>query len=136
MAELYAEGGNYRIELEHRAAYCRVWTRRDVDSETGAGYARDKIQHFEALARGPADSMILDLIDAPPVAGPKTQGAIGEMLGAWESARRPIALVAGNDKVQALQLKRLAAQHAPRFCCVFVGLEAARDWMRQLGHGT
>ena len=135
MAALYAEGGNYRIELDDKTAHCRVWTRPDVDSQTGAGYAREKIGHFQALARGLADCMILDLIDAPPVAGPKTQEAIGEMLDAWEFARRPIALVAGDNKVQVLQLKRLAAQHAPRFCGVFVELEAAREWLRQLGRG-
>jgi hypothetical protein len=131
MVVLYAEGGNYRIELDQLTAYCRVWSRPDVDSQTGASYARDKIAHFQALARGQAECMILDLVDAPPVTGPRTQEALGEMLLCWEAAQRPIALVAGDNKVQLLQLKRLAASHAPRSARVFSDLNLARDWVRE-----
>lgn len=131
MVVLYAEGGNYRIELEQSSAYCRVFSRPDVDSATGASFAREKIAHFQALARGSADCMLLDLVDAPPVTGPKTQEALGEMLACWEVAQRPIALLSGDNKVQLLQLKRLVATYAPRYGRIFSGVDAAREWLRE-----
>ncbi len=136
MVVVYAEGGNYRIELDQSTAYCRVWSRPDVDSQTGAGFALEKIAHFQALARGQAECMILDLMDAPPVAGPKTQEALGEMLAAWEVTRRPIALVVGDNKVQLLQLKRLVVSHAPQCGRVFSSLALARDWLRARREGN
>ncbi|HEY6557469.1 MAG TPA: hypothetical protein VI072_09350 [Polyangiaceae bacterium] len=135
MVVVYAEGGNYRIELDQSTAYCRVWSRPDVDSQAGASFALEKIAHFQALARGQAERMILDLMDAPPVAGPKTQEALGAMLASWEAARRPIALVVGDNKVQLLQLKRLTVSHAPHYGRVFSDLDLARDWLSTLQQG-
>jgi hypothetical protein len=129
MPQIYAEGGNFRIELEDACAYCRVWTRPDVDSTVGAGYAREKVTHFDALARGPANRMIFDLSAAPPVAGPKTQESLGGMLAIWERVRRPIAVVAGENQVQLLQLRRLVAEYAPSCGAVFSDVSAARTWV-------
>ncbi len=130
MPRVYAEGGNYRIELDVGFAYCRVWARPDVDSIAGSRFAREKIGHFEALSRGVADGMILDLILAPPVTGPSTQESLGQMLAAWEHAGRPIAVVTGGTQIQLLQLRRLVATHAPRCGSVFSEPVGARDWVR------
>jgi hypothetical protein len=51
------------------------------------------------------------------------------MLDCWEAARRPIAILTGENKVQLLQLKRLVASHAPRHGAVFGDLELARSWI-------
>jgi hypothetical protein len=110
---LYAEGGNYRIDLQAGVATCRVWRRPDVDAQTGAAFAREKIAHFEALAEGPARAMIFDLRDAPPVTGPKTQEALGRMLAPFERAGRPVAVLVGDHAIQKLQMQRLVETAAP-----------------------
>jgi hypothetical protein len=130
MPELYAEGGNYFIELVDRFACCRVWTRPDLDSAAGARFAAEKVRHFQALSLGAANGMILDLSGAPPVAGPSTQASLGEMLAAWERVNRPVAVVAGGNQIQLLQLRRLVTSHAPRCGTVFTDLSAARAWVQ------
>lgn len=129
MTEIYADGGNYCIELEDSFAYCRVWTRPELDSAAGARFASEKVSHFEALSRGAAHGMLFDLSAAPPVAGPSTQASLGQMLAAWERVRRPVAVIAGANHVQLLQLRRLVASHAPRCGAVFTELSAARTWL-------
>jgi hypothetical protein len=130
MPSIYAEGGNYRIDLDAAIAYCQVWARPDVDSSVGAGFARETAQHFEALSLGLARGIIFDLTLAPPVTGPVTQESIGRMLEAWERAGRPMAVVVGGNQVQVLQLRRLVAAHAPRCGSVFTALTSARAWVR------
>ncbi len=129
MVTLYAEGGNYRIELDARIATCRVWRRPDVDAETGAAFAKEKVAHFDALARGAARALIFDLREAPPVTGPKTQEAIGRMVSAFERARRRVALVSGPSATQRLQLQRIVDASAPISGRVFVTPEDARAWI-------
>lgn len=128
MTTLVAEGGNYRIELDFDVATCRVWRRPDVDAETGAAYAKQKIAHFDALARGAARAMIFDLREAPPVTGPKTQEALGLMIAAFERARRRVAIVAGASATQRMQLQRIVDGSAPRSGRVFASLEDAQAW--------
>ncbi|HEY8429058.1 MAG TPA: hypothetical protein VIL20_11815 [Sandaracinaceae bacterium] len=129
MATLYAEGGNYRIELDaSRIASCRVWRRPDVDSETGAAWAREKVAYFDALASGDARAMIFDLRDAPPVTGPKTQEALGKMVSAFERHGRRIAIVTGPSPVQRLQLQRIVDEAAPTVGRVVTSLDEARAW--------
>jgi hypothetical protein len=130
MPKIFAEGGNFSIELDAGLAYCRVWARPDVDSATGARFAREKIAHFEALARGDARAIILDLTSAPPVTGPVTQESLGHMLAAWERAGRPIAVVVSDNPTQLLQLRRLVTTHAAHSGAVFSELSAARTWVR------
>ncbi|HJL18573.1 MAG TPA: hypothetical protein RMH99_23130 [Sandaracinaceae bacterium LLY-WYZ-13_1] len=130
MAELYAEGGNYRIELDDGIASCRVWRRPDVDAETGAAFAREKIAHFRALAVGRGRGMVFDLREAPPVTGPKTQEAVGQMFSAFESHHKPIAVVVGGKAVQKLQMKRLVGDTAPKHGAVFQDLDEAMAHVR------
>lgn len=130
MPVTYAEGGNYRIELRGGVAFCSVWRRPDVDSATGAEFARQKIAHFQKLARGEAAGMIFDLREAPPVTGPKTQEAIGQMLQAFEVAGLPMAVVVGDHSVQRLQLTRLVSEVAPARGGVFRTSEEAEAFVR------
>ena len=129
MGTLYAEGGNYRIELDASIATCRVWRRPDVDAETGAAFAKEKVAHFDALARGVARALIFDLRDAPPVTGPKTQEAIGLMISTFERVRRRVAIVSGPSATQRLQLPRIVDAAAPRSGRVFASADDARAWL-------
>jgi hypothetical protein len=125
----YAEGANYAIDVEGPLAVCRVRCRRDLTMQEGACLASEKVALFRTLATGQAAAMLFDLSAAPAVIGPKTQEALGQMLGVWQTARKPIALVAGANAMQQLQLRRLASGFADS-AAVFETEPAARDWLR------
>ena len=134
MPTLYAEGGNYRFDLDGGVAKCRVWRRPDVDGETGAEFAREKVAHFEALAKGPARAMVFDLRDAPPVTGPKTQEALGQMFAPFERAGRRIAVLVGPNAIQQLQMSRLVDSTAPSQGQVFTTESEAIAFARHERH--
>jgi hypothetical protein len=129
MIQRYAEGSNYSIDLEGSTAVCRVWSRRDLDSTTGARLATEKIGLFRRLASGETQAMLMDLSQAPAVAGPKTQGALGEMLRAWQEASKPVAVVVSSHSIQQLQLRRLIQSFAPTRGALFGTTEEAAAWL-------
>jgi hypothetical protein len=126
----YAEGANYDIDVEDVLAVCRVRSRRDLTMLEGARLAGEKVTLFRALATGKqAVAMLFDLSAAPAVIGPKTQEALEKRLACWQLARKPIALVAGSNAMQQLQLRRLVSNFAD-CAAVFETEPAARDWLR------
>lgn len=129
MTQRFAEGMNYSIDLEGSMAICRVWSRRDLDTATGAQLATEKIGLFQRLASGDTAAMLLDLSQAPVVTGPKTQGALGEMLKAWQEVSKPVAVVAGSHSIQQLQLRRLIQTFAPNQGALFGSAEEAAAWI-------
>ncbi len=129
MTKRFAEGLNYSIDLEGSTAICRVWSRPDLDSAQGAQLAREKVAIFRGLAHSGADGMLFDLTLAPAVTGPKTQKALGDMLGAFEAAGKPIALVTGQLSIQQLQLRRLLATYAPQRGALFTSQDEALAWL-------
>jgi len=129
MIQRFAEGMNYSIDLDGSIATCRVWSRPDLDSGTGARLATEKISLFQRLAARLASGMIFDLSVAPAVTGPKTQQALGKMLEAWQSAAKPVAVVAGSNSIQQLQLRRLISTYAPNHGALFGSVEEARAWI-------
>jgi hypothetical protein len=132
MTQRFAEGMNYRIDLEGSMAVCRVWSRRDLDSATGAQLATEKIGLFRQLARSDTRAMLLDLSEAPVVTGPKTQSALGEMLKAWQQASKPVAVVASSHSIQQLQLRRLIQTFAPNQGALFGAAEEAAAWIESI----
>jgi hypothetical protein len=129
MSQRFAEGLNYSIDLDGSLAKCRVWSRPDLDSATGAALAVEKIVLFRRLAQGAAESMLFDLSQAPPVTGPKTQQALGDMLSAWQGAGRRIAVVSGSSSLQHLQLERLLSTFAPDHGALFTSVAEAAVWL-------
>jgi hypothetical protein len=129
MKNRFAEGLNYSIDLDGATAICRVWSRPDLDSATGAALAVEKITHFQNLAQGVAQGMLFDLTQAPAVTGPKTQHALGEMLTAFQAASRPIALVVGQQSIQQLQLRRLVSTYAFTHGALFTSQDDALAWL-------
>lgn len=141
MIQRFADGENYSIDLEGSRVVCRVWSRPDLDSQQGAALAVEKIKHFRRLAQGEAQGsgqptrqglardMVFDLTQAPAVTGPKTQEALGQMMGAWEQAGKRIAVVSGPHSVQQLQLRRLVTTFAPQHGALFSSPEEATAWL-------
>ena len=130
MSAAFAEGGNYRIELAAGLARCEVWRRPDVDSATGARFAEEKSAHFERLARDRAvRGMIFDLRKAPPVAGPKSEAAIGAMLATFEKARKPLVVLVGDNEIQRLQVARIIRDRAPTLARWYRDPAEAERWL-------
>lgn len=125
----YAEGANYTIDVEGMMAVCRVRCRRDLSLEEGARLASEKVSLFRKLASGDTKAMLFELSAAPTVFGPKTQEALGKMFAVWQLVDKPIAVVAGPNALQQLQLRRLAASVA-QVSAVFETETAARNWLR------
>jgi len=124
------EGDNYRLELDDaRIAHCTVWVRPDLDFEAGARLAARTAAVCSALCAGQARGMLFDLREAPKVTGPKTQQSLKELLGAWEAAARPVAIIVTPASMQMLQITRLARDAAPRHAEVFVEPELALQWL-------
>jgi hypothetical protein len=129
MIQRFAEGMNYSIDLDGSIATCRVWSRPDLDSNAGARLAMEKIALFQRLAARMTRGMIFDLSVAPAVTGPKTQQALGQMLDAWQTAGKPVAVVTGNNSIQQLQLRRLISTFAPNQGALFGSVEEAQAWL-------
>ena len=125
------EDDNYRVELNGDVAVCKVWSRPDLDSETGARLAAKKVVICRSLAAGQALGLIFDLREAPKVTGPKTQKSLELIMGAWEAAARPIAIIVSPASMQKLQLTRIARDAAPRYAEVFLDVDLARQWLER-----
>src|SRR4051794_13542807 len=125
-------GENYSVELDGQVARLRVWSRPDLDFAAGARLAAKKVAISRSLAAGAqARGLLFDLRDAPKVTGPKTQQSLALIIGAWESAARPIAILVSPASLQKLQLTRIARDAAPHRSEVFVDLQAAEAWLQQ-----
>jgi hypothetical protein len=130
MTKRIAEGLNYSIEREGTIAICRVWSRPDLDSAQGAALAVEKVTLFRRLAQGDTRGMLFDLSQAPPVTGPKTQEALGQMLHAWQSQSKPIAVVVSTNSIQLLQLRRLVTTFAHDQGNVSSSYDEALAWLK------
>jgi hypothetical protein len=129
MTQRFAEGLNYSIDLDGAIATCRVWSRPDLDSATGAQMAIEKIALFQRLASKLAAGMVFDLTQAPAVTGPKTQEALGQMMKAWQDAAKPVAIVVSSNSMQWLQLRRLVSMFTPDHGALFGSVEEASAWL-------
>ncbi|MEO8180599.1 MAG: hypothetical protein ABI895_17325 [Deltaproteobacteria bacterium] len=125
------EGANYRVELNGNVAVCSVWSRPDLDCETGAQLAAQKVVICRSLAAGQALGLIFDLREAPKVTGPKTQKSLELIMGAWQAAARPIAIIVSPASMQKLQLTRIARDAAPQHAEVFTEFELGRQWLER-----
>jgi hypothetical protein len=129
---LLNEGTNYRVSLDGKVANVVVWKRPDLSMAEGAEAARELAIYMDMLARKHADtavSAIVDVREAPPVAGPVTQGHLAAIMTSWERAARKVAWIVGDSPTQQLQLKRLVREHSPRTGTVVTSGGEARAWI-------
>jgi hypothetical protein len=130
--KVYAEGGNYRFEIDDRLVTCRVWSRPDVDRLAGAAFANEKVEHFDrltALPRAIVVACLFDLREAPKSWGPITQSALERSVALWERAGRRIAVVTSDDALQLFHLRLLLSTHAPTQSKLFTNVLEARAWL-------
>lgn len=120
----------YRIELRGNGVFGVVWRRPEIDAREGARLAHEMYRRLEqVLSQTPAATMILDLSDAPPVAGPITQERLGALFAFCAREHHRFALVHGATPIQALQLKRLVRENAPDHGALVEDLAAAESWI-------
>ena len=125
----FASGENYSIELEATHAKAKVWRRPDLDSSAGAADAQGMVKQLKLLA-ATLTTLVLDLREAPSVAGPKTVETMEELFATCEKLRVKVAIVLSEDPLQLLQFRRLAETHAPQFGMVSTNLEAVESSIR------
>ena len=126
------EGVNYRVSLDGKVASAVIWKRPDLTTQEGADAARELAVYMDTLAKdhaATAVSAIVDVREAPPVAGPVTQSHLAAIMISWEHAGRRIAWISGDNPIQQLQLKRLVREHAPGMGAVVTSPAEAQTWI-------
>lgn len=127
----WASGANYRIDLVRTIAWVKVWKRPDLTREQGAMLAQEKVTRLRQLATGPrsmAKALLLDLREAPTSWGPTTQAALGDIVVAWEAARRRIAVLLAPDHVQGVLMRSLIKEISPQNLRMFQQEAEALDY--------
>lgn len=125
------QGDNFSIDLGPTGVVeCVVWKRPDLSWADGARYAALMADSLVALARGEGTAFVVDLSEAPPLFGPRTEEALARAFAAIEAAQKPLAVVIGSVGMQKLQLERVLREQAPERSRTFAALTAARSWAR------
>jgi hypothetical protein len=127
-------GDMFSITVDGPRAEIRIWRRTDIDSETGAqNAARLAEEALKLHARG-VRSVLVDVRDAPAVAGPKTLASLGAMMAAWAVARIRIGILVGtDDALKTLQFTRVVTEVAPRDARVVKDVAEAQQWLASGG---
>jgi len=123
---VFSEGENFRIVLRNGVAIWTVWRRPDLDMAAGAALAERQVGEATRLLVRGVRGMVFDLTEAPDIAGPKTQEAIGNILAPFEKMRVPVTVVVVSP-MQVLQLNRLVSEHAPTMGAVCSSVLEAED---------
>ncbi|MBN9164337.1 MAG: hypothetical protein BGO98_21745 [Myxococcales bacterium 68-20] len=125
----FAAGENYAIELDGEHVVGRVWRRPDLDSASGARSADEMAAHLRSLTTEKRKSLLLDLRDAPAIAGPRTVETLSDLLRGCEKAGVRIAVILSGDAMQLLQFRRLVSTFAPSAGRAAVTLAEGEQWL-------
>lgn len=123
-----AEGPSYSIAVDGDRGAIRVWRRPDLSTDEGARLAGEMATALGGLLPK-IRSLSFDLRDAPPVSGPVTIEALGNLVRACERGRIRIAVVIADDAMQRLQVQRIAKECAPEMARVFAAPADAERWL-------
>jgi len=118
----------FSISSEGARAEIKIWRRPDLDSAAGARNAEEMAAEAAKLPNRGIREVILDLREAPGVAGPRTIEALGTMFARWAAAKVRIAVLISADPLKTLQFNRLVADHAPKHAFVTVNEVEATRW--------
>jgi hypothetical protein len=129
MAQAVITGDMFTIALDGPRAEIRIWRRADLDYAAGARNAERLEEEGAKLPSRGVRAILLDVVDAPAVAGPKTVASLGKMMAAWASARVKIAVLVDADPIKVLQFKRVLTENAPRDGRVLTDRLEAKTWL-------
>jgi hypothetical protein len=133
MAAVTITGEMYSITVDGPRAEIRIWRRPDLDTETGSKNAAAIAAESLKLAARGVRTVLLDVKDAPAVAGPKSIASISAMMAAWAAAKMKIAILVSDDPIKMLQFRRVVTEQAPRDACVFTDAAEAARWLASDG---
>jgi hypothetical protein len=131
VARRVSQGDNFSIDIGPTGVVeCVVWKRPDLSWAEGARFAALFADGVEALARAEGTAFVVDLSEAPPLFGPRTEEALARAFASVERAGKALAVVIGSVGMQKLQLERVLRERAPLGSRTFTELAAARAWAR------
>jgi hypothetical protein len=123
-------GEMFSISIEGPRAAIRIFRRPDLDSETGAKNAARISEEASRLPGRGVRAVLLDVRDAPGVAGPKSIASMGAMMAGFAAAHLKVAiLVQADDAMKVLQFTRVVTEHAPRDARVIKDADEAARWL-------
>lgn len=129
MAATTINGEMFAITIDGPRAEIRIWRRPDLDSATGAKNAARIAEEAARLAGRGVRAVLLDVRDAPAVAGPKTVASLAAMMATWSVARIRIAILVSDDAIKMLQFRRVVTENAPRDARVMTDPGEAKAWL-------
>jgi hypothetical protein len=133
MAVTTINGEMFSITIDGPRAEIRIWRRPDIDSDTGARNAARIAEEGAKLPVRGVRAVLLDVKDAPAVAGPKSIASISSMMTAWAAARMRVAILVGaDDAIKALQFRRVVTETAPRDARVIIEPAEAAKWLASI----
>jgi hypothetical protein len=122
------EGDAHRATLEGGLVRCVIRRARSASSDAIADEIERLAERLKPLAPTAA-GIVLDVREAPGVAGPRSQAAVAAIFGAYARMRKRIAVVVGDDALKQLQMRRLLAESAPSHGVMFSDAADADRWI-------
>ena len=122
----------FSIAVDGTRAEIKVWRRPDLDSATGTKNALELAAEGAKLPGRGVGEIVLDMREAPAVAGPVTATAFAAMFAAWGSTRVRIAVLISEDPLTTLQFRRLVTDNAPKNACVTTDASEPAKWFATL----
>lgn len=129
MLEPTVEGEMFSITVDGPRAEIRLWRRPDLDSETGTHNAARLSEEGSKLPARGVRRILLDVRDAPAVAGPKSIASMTAMMAAWTNPRTRVAILVSADPIKVLQFKRVVTEAAPQGTRVMTDPDEAAQWL-------
>lgn len=129
MAATTITGDMFSIIIDGPRTEIRIWRRPDLDSATGALNAERISAEAGKLAARGVRAVLLDVREAPAVAGPKTLESLGAMMRGWATAHLRVAILVSDDPIKVLQFTRVMTENAPRGSRVLTDPLEAKRWL-------
>jgi hypothetical protein len=106
-----------------------VRRRPDLDTNAGAEDAQEMVDAILVLAASGVDALVLDIMDAPPIAGPRTMLSLEALLRGWADGGGRVVVTIGTSAVQRLQMECLVTLVGSTAVRVMGSVDAAVSWL-------
>lgn len=122
-------GEMFSIAIDGPRAEIRIWRRPDIDSDTGAKNAARIAEEGMKLPGRGVRRVLLDVRDAPAVAGPKSTASMSSLMAAWAAAHTRVTILVSDDAIKVLQFRRIVTENAPKDARVLTDADEAAKWL-------
>jgi hypothetical protein len=132
MSATTIHGDMFVITIDGPRAEIRIWRRPDLDSAGGARNAAKIAEEATKLAGRGVRAVLLDVRDAPAVAGPKSYTSLSSMFSAWTTARLRVVILVSDDPIKVLQFKRMVTETGARDFRVMTDPGEGKAWLASM----